>query len=86
VKVRFTLACESSGVESEQVARERILVSIAHPDDDERALGLDQLLALVRCLSGMHDLRALLVFDEVYGFIPPTPRTRPPKRPVVTLN
>jgi hypothetical protein len=66
-----------------------IIVSVAHLDDDERALVLgiilDQLLAWVRSLSGTHDLPALLVFDEVYGFIPPYPANPPTKRPLVTL-
>jgi hypothetical protein len=30
-------------------------------------------------------LRALLVFDEVYGFLPPHPANPPTKRPLVTL-
>jgi Helicase HerA, central domain len=66
-----------------------VIVSVAHLDDDERALVLgivlDQLLAWVRTLPGTHDLRALLVFDEVYGFIPPHPANPPTKRPLVTL-
>jgi hypothetical protein len=52
-------------------------VSVAHLDDDERALVLgvllDQVLAWVRTQSGTHHLRALLVFDEIYGFVPPHP-------------
>ena len=66
-----------------------VIVSVAHLDDDERSLVLgivlDQLLAWVRSLSGTHHLRALLVFDEVYGFIPPHPANPPTKRPLVTL-
>lgn len=66
-----------------------VIVSVAHLDDDERALVLgivlDQLLAWVRTQSGTHHLRALLVFDEVYGFIPPHPANPPTKRPLVTL-
>jgi hypothetical protein len=58
-------------------------------DDDERALVLgiilDQLLAWVRTLTGTHHLRALLVFDEVYGFIPPAPANPPTKQPLVSL-
>jgi hypothetical protein len=46
-----------------------VIVSVAHLDDDERALVLgvvlDQALAWVRTQSGSHDLRALLVLDEV---------------------
>ena len=60
-----------------------------HLDDDERALVLgtllDQLLAWVRTLTGTQQLRALLVFDEVYGFVPPQPANPPTKRPIVAL-
>jgi DNA helicase HerA-like ATPase len=64
-------------------------VSVAHLDDDERSLVLgivlDQLLAWVRTLTGTQHLRALLVFDEVYGFVPPHPANPPTKRPIVSL-
>jgi hypothetical protein len=66
-----------------------VIVSVAHLDDDERALVLgiilDQLLAWVRTLTGTSHLRALLVFDEVYGFIPPQPANPATKRPLVSL-
>jgi hypothetical protein len=66
-----------------------VIVSVAHLDDDERALVLgiilDQLLAWVRSLTGTHQLRALLMLDEVYGFIPPHPSNPPTKRPLVSL-
>jgi hypothetical protein len=65
------------------------IVSVAHLDDDERALVLgvllDQVLAWVRTQSGTHRLRALLVFDEIYGFVPPHPANPPTKRPIVAL-
>jgi hypothetical protein len=66
-----------------------VIVSVAHLDDDERALVLgillNQLLAWVRTLTGTQQLRALLVFDEVYGFVPPHPANPPTKRPIVSL-
>jgi Bacterial protein of unknown function (DUF853) len=66
-----------------------VIISVAHLDDDERALVLgillDQLLAWVRGLSGSQQPRALLVFDEVYGFVPPHPANPPTKRPLVAL-
>ena len=66
-----------------------VIISVAHLDDDERALVLgillDQLLAWVRGLTGTQQLRALLVFDEVYGFVPPHPANPPTKRPLVAL-
>jgi hypothetical protein len=66
-----------------------VIVSVAHLEDEERALALgvllEEVLAWVRSLSGTHKLRALLVFDEVYGFLPPHPANPPTKRPLVAL-
>jgi hypothetical protein len=66
-----------------------VIVSVAHLDDDERALVLgvllEELLAWVRSLPGSQALRALVVMDEVYGFIPPYPANPPTKRPLVAL-
>ena len=49
-----------------------VIVSVAHLDDDERALVLgvllEAVLSWVRTLAGSQRLRALIVFDEVYGF------------------
>jgi hypothetical protein len=65
------------------------IVSVAHLDDDERALVLgvvlEEVLTWVRSLSGTSRLRALVVFDEVYGFLPPHPASPPTKKPLVTL-
>ena len=65
------------------------IVSVAHLDEDERALVLgvvlEQFLAWVRTQPGTHQLRALLVFDEVYGFAPPHPANPPTKRPLISL-
>jgi hypothetical protein len=66
-----------------------VVVSVAHLDDDDRALVLglllDEVLAWVRGLPGTSALRALVVFDEVYGFLPPHPASPPTKRPLVAL-
>jgi hypothetical protein len=66
-----------------------VIVSLAHLDDDDRALVLgvllDEVVAWVRGLSGTSGLRALIVFDEVYGFLPPHPKDPPTKRPLVAL-
>ena len=66
-----------------------VIVSVAHLDDDERSLVLglllDELLTWVRTLAGTSDLRALIVFDEVYGFLPPHPSNPPTKRPLMAL-
>jgi len=66
-----------------------VIVSVAHLDDDERALVLgvilEEVLSWVRTLPGSQRLRALVVFDEVYGFMPPHPQNPPTKRPLVAL-
>ena len=66
-----------------------VIVSVAHLDDEERALVLgvllEEVLSWVRTLPGSQRLRALLVFDEVYGFLPPHPNNPPTKRPLVAL-
>ncbi len=65
------------------------ILSVAHLDDDERELVLgvvlEEVLTWVRSLPGSQHLRALVVFDEVYGFLPPHPNTPPTKRPLVAL-
>lgn len=66
-----------------------VIVSVAHLDDEERALVLgvvlEEILSWVRGRSGSSELEALIVFDEVYGFLPPHPANPPTKRPVVSL-
>jgi len=66
-----------------------VIVSVAHLDDDERALVLgvllEEILAYTRSLPGSRQLRALVVFDEVYGLLPPHPANPPTKRPTVAL-
>jgi hypothetical protein len=66
-----------------------VVVSVAHLDDEERALVLgvllEEVLSWMRTLPGSQRLRALLVFDEVYGFLPPHPANPPTKRPLVAL-
>lgn len=65
------------------------ILSVAHLDDDDRTvlLGvvLEEILAWVRTLPGTDQLRALVVFDEVLGFLPPHPQSPPTKRPLVAL-
>src|SRR6266851_2363444 len=66
-----------------------VIVSVAHLDDEERALVLgvllEEVLSWVRSLPGTQRLRALVVFDEVFGFLPPHPANPPTKRPLVAL-
>lgn len=65
------------------------IVSVAHLEDEERmlvlGLVLEQTLAWVRGLSGTTDLRALVLFDEVFGFLPPHPANPPTKKPLLSL-
>ena len=65
------------------------ILSVAHLDDEERALVLgvvlEEVLSWVRGLKGTQRLRALVVFDEVYGFLPPHPASPPTKKPLVAL-
>jgi hypothetical protein len=66
-----------------------VILSVAHLDDDERALVLgvvlEELLTYVRGLPGSKRLNAMIVFDEVYGYLPPHPACPPTKRPLVSL-
>ena len=66
-----------------------VVVSVAHLDDEDRALVLglvlEEVLCWVRSLGGSRHLRALVIFDEVYGFLPPHPANPPTKRPLVAL-
>jgi DNA helicase HerA-like ATPase len=66
-----------------------VVLSVAHLDDEERALVLgvvlEEILSWVRGLPGSQKLEALVVFDEVYGFLPPHPKNPPTKRPLVAL-
>jgi hypothetical protein len=65
------------------------VLSVAHLDDEERTLVLgvvlEEVLSWVRSLPGAQRLKALVVFDEVYGFLPPHPSNPPTKRPIVAL-
>jgi hypothetical protein len=65
------------------------ILSVAHLDDEQRALVLglvlEELLEYVRAQSGTSSLRALIVFDEVYGFLPPHPANPPTRRPLIAL-
>lgn len=64
------------------------VLHIAHLPEAERmffvALLLDQVLGWVRTRPGTTSLRALLVMDEIYGYLPPVAEP-PSKRPLLTL-
>lgn len=61
---------------------------LAHLSDSERmffvTLLLENLITWVRTQSGTSSLRALLYFDEVFGFLPPVAEPSS-KRPLLTL-
>ena len=62
---------------------------IAHLTEAERmffvTLLLEQVITWMHTLSGTTSLRALIYFDEVFGYFPPHPVNPPSKRPLLTL-
>jgi hypothetical protein len=64
------------------------IFSIAHLSDAERmffvSLLLNQTVAWMRTQSGTTSLRAILYFDELFGYMPPT-AAPPSKKPLLTL-
>jgi hypothetical protein len=65
------------------------IFSLAHLNEAERsffaALLLNELVAWCRRQPGSTSLRALLYFDEVFGYLPPHPKDPPTKKPLLTL-
>ena len=66
-----------------------LIFSLAHLEDSQRmfflTLLLEEVLAWTRKQPGTTGLRALLYFDEVYGYLPPHPANPPTKQPLMTL-
>ncbi|MDH4067061.1 MAG: ATP-binding protein, partial [Acidobacteriota bacterium] len=64
------------------------VVSIAHLDDHERmffvSLLLNELVSWMRAQRGTSSLRALVYFDEIFGFLPPVANP-PSKAPLLKL-
>jgi hypothetical protein len=64
------------------------IVSLSHLSDDERqfvvSLLLGKLVTWMRRQAGTDQLRLLVYFDEVMGFVPPTAMP-PAKKPILTL-
>lgn len=62
---------------------------LPHLNDSERAFFITLLLEAVRdwmaAQTGTSDLRAILYFDEVFGFFPPHPANPPTKEPLMAL-
>jgi len=67
----------------------QLIFSIAHLDDTQRmffvALLLVEVLNWTRRQPGTTGLRALVYFDEVFGYLPPYPANPPTKVPLMTL-
>lgn len=65
------------------------IFTLAHLSEGERlfflGLLLSELSAWTRRQAGTEHLRALVVFDEVYGFFPPYPLNPPTKGPLLAL-
>ena len=67
----------------------QLIFSVAHLDDAQRmffiTLLLSEVLSWTRKQAGSSSLRAILYFDEVYGYLPPHPGNPPTKQPLMTL-
>jgi len=68
---------------------QQLIFYVAHLDDTQRmfftTLLLEEVLSWTRKQQGTSNLRALLYFDEVYGYLPPHPANPPSKQPLLTL-
>ena len=66
-----------------------VIFYLAHLDDAQRmfflTLLLDEVLTWTRKQPGTTNLRSILYFDEVYGYLPPHPANPPTKQPLMTL-
>jgi hypothetical protein len=66
-----------------------LIFYIAHLDDAQRmffvTLLLEEVLNWTRKQTGTGNLRAILYFDEVFGYLPPHPANPPTKGPLMTL-
>lgn len=64
------------------------IISIAHLDDQERmffvSLLLNEVVGWMRSQRGTSSLRALIYFDEIFGFLPPVANP-PSKAPLLTI-
>jgi hypothetical protein len=64
------------------------IISIAHLDDQERmffvSLLLNEIVGWMRSQRGTSSLRAVIYFDEIFGFLPPVSNP-PSKAPLMTM-
>ncbi|HEV3260303.1 MAG TPA: hypothetical protein VG013_25840, partial [Gemmataceae bacterium] len=67
----------------------QLVFYIAHLEDAQRlfflTLLLEEVLSWTRKQPGTTGLRAILYFDEVFGYLPPHPANPPTKTPLMTL-
>src|SRR5262249_47811001 len=67
----------------------QVIFYIAHLEDAQRmfflTLLLEEVLSWTRKQPGTTSLRAIVYFDEVFGFLPPYPANPPTKMPLMTL-
>lgn len=63
------------------------VISIAHLDDQERmfvvSLLLNEIVGWMRSQRGTSSLRAMIYFDEIFGFLPPV--ANPPSKPPLLM-
>jgi hypothetical protein len=66
-----------------------LIFYLAHLEDAQRmfflTLLLEEILSWTRRQPGTSGLRALVYFDEVFGYLPPHPANPPSKQPLLTL-
>jgi hypothetical protein len=66
-----------------------LIFYLAHLEDAQRmfflTLLLEEVLSWTRKQPGTTNLRAILYFDEVFGYLPPYPANPPTKLPLMTL-
>jgi hypothetical protein len=67
----------------------QLIFYVAHLDDAQRTffitLLLEEVLGWARKQTGTTSLRAILYFDEVFGYLPPHPANPPTKGPLMRL-
>ncbi|MBV9124775.1 MAG: ATP-binding protein, partial [Planctomycetes bacterium] len=67
----------------------QLIFYVAHLEDSQRlfflTLLLEEVLSWTRRQPGTTSLRAILYFDEVFGYLPPHPANPPTKGPLMTL-
>jgi hypothetical protein len=67
----------------------QLIFYIAHLEESQRVffltLLLEEVLSWTRSQPGTTSLRAIVYFDEVYGYLPPYPANPPTKTPLMTM-